>query len=172
MRKNCREWAKACLTCQRAKITRHVASPLGTHVLPSARFRHVHLDLIGPLPPAGEYRYCLTAVDRFTRWPEAMPITDITAETVAKAFISCWVARYGCPTEIVTDRGGQFQSGLINATLRLCHSSTYAYSFASLRFIAFVYVELLCLNLLPLYLCLLYSVISPSKYCYTVYDWK
>lgn len=130
MRKNCREWAKACLTCQRSKVTRHVASPLGTHDLPSARFKHVHVDLIGPLPPAGQYRYCLTAVDRFTRWPEVVPITDITAETVAKSFMSCWVARYGCPTEIVTDRGGQFQSALfqqLSKSIGYDHRSTTAY---------------------------------------------
>lgn len=130
MRKNCREWAKACLTCQRSKVTRHVASPLGKHNLPSARFRHVHLDLIGPLPPAGDYRYCLTAVDRFTRWPEVVPITDITAETVAKAFVSCWVARYGCPTEIVTDQGRQFQSALfqqLSKSIGFDHRRTTAY---------------------------------------------
>lgn len=130
MRKNCREWAKACLTCQRTKVIRHVASPVGTLDLPSARFKHVHLDLIGPLPPAGDYRYCLTAVDRFTRWPEAVPLTDITAETVAKAFISNWVSRYGCPVEIVTDRGRQFESALfhqLSKSIGFDHRRTTAY---------------------------------------------
>lgn len=130
MRKNCREWSKACLNCQRSKVSRHVSSPLGTLALPSERFKHVHIDLIGPLPPAGDYRYCLTAVDRFTRWPEAVPLTNITAETVAKAFVSCWVSRYGCPTNVVTDRGVQFQSALfqqLSKSIGFDHRTTTAY---------------------------------------------
>ena len=70
------------------------------------------MDIVGPLPYADGFRYLLTCVDRLTRWPEAIPMVDIRAETVADAFFSGWIARYGTPATITTDRGAQFESKL------------------------------------------------------------
>ena len=74
---------------------------------------------MGPLPESRGFKYLLTADDRFTRWPEAVPITDIEAMMVARAYIQHWVARLGVPGSMTSDRGTQFVSELWKAMSEL-----------------------------------------------------
>lgn len=48
---NITEWTRACKDCQTSKVLRHTKSPHQQFPLVSSRFEHVHLDLVGPLPP-------------------------------------------------------------------------------------------------------------------------
>uniref|UniRef100_A0A5S6QKS8 RNA-directed DNA polymerase n=1 Tax=Trichuris muris TaxID=70415 RepID=A0A5S6QKS8_TRIMR len=105
MNRDVAQWTRNCILCQRTKVYRHVKSPPKVFNVPDRRFDHVHLDLVGPLPTCQRFSYLLTMVDRFTRWPEAVPIANATAAEVARAFMSSWVARFGVPAVITTDQG-------------------------------------------------------------------
>jgi hypothetical protein len=59
IQKDCRTWARACQACQRSKVCLHSVTPVGDFTLPTARFLHVHIDLVGPLPTSAGYTYCM-----------------------------------------------------------------------------------------------------------------
>lgn len=76
------------------------------------------------------HQYILTIIDRFSRWPVAIPLQSTTAESVAKATFKNWISIFGCPSVVTTDRGPQFQSALFTEFIHLRrakHISTTAY---------------------------------------------
>ena len=107
-----RKWARQCIQCQRSKVHRHNVTPLSRFPTTHHIFTNIHIDLVGPLPPSGGFTYLLTMIDRFTRWSEVVPLADCTASSVALAFVTHWVARFGVPVSITTDQGRQFESSL------------------------------------------------------------
>ena len=105
-------FVKICPECTRNKVQRHTSSPLSHFSPPSGRFRELNVDIVGPLPLARGFRYLLTVVDRYTRYPVAVPMTNITADSTLHAFMSGWISHFGVPDTVQTDRGRQFTSTL------------------------------------------------------------
>ena len=123
-------WCKDCQNCQRAKVTRQPKAPLERFHVPASKFSHIHVDLVGPLPPCNGFNHLLTIVDRSSRWLEAVPLSSTTATAVADALIAGWVARFGVPTDLTSDRGVQFCSevwGVLMERLGIRHHLTTAY---------------------------------------------
>ena len=99
--------------------------------VPTARFSHVHLDLVGPLPATKEgFTHLLTVVDRSTRWSEALPLRATAAADCAEVFIASLVARYSVPAAVTSDRGMQFASAFwaaMSSRLGIKHKLTAAF---------------------------------------------
>lgn len=93
--KSVKEWAAACIPCQRAKVYKHTKAPLEQFLIPSKCFDDVHVDLVGPLLQSQGFTHRLTIIDCTTRWLEAVPLASTTAAVVAKAFLLTWVSRFG-----------------------------------------------------------------------------
>jgi hypothetical protein len=84
-------------------------SNLPTHVLQTipitCPFAVWGLDIVGPLRKApGGYTHLLVRIDKFSKWVEVRPITNLRAEQ-AVTFFTDIVYRFGVPNSIITDNG-------------------------------------------------------------------
>lgn len=117
-------FCKSCDKCQRMSVKGRV-KPVPQKPLPiiTEPFMRVAVDIVGPLsPPSSEgHRYLLTLIDFATGFPEAVPLKEITSISVAEALLTIY-SRVGIPTEILSDRGAQFTSQMMEELHRLLGS--------------------------------------------------
>ena len=110
MTKDIKEFVENCEKCKLGKPYFQRGKVQGAYPF-AEKFRHVHMDIVGPLPMAWQgHLYILTIMDRFSRYLVAVPLKGIRAETVVEAFYENWITRFGVPQVVVTDQGTQFES--------------------------------------------------------------
>ena len=108
------QFTAQCATCQKSK--KNIRQPCHPLMPIQAGFpnQRVHTDFAGPLSTTSSgNRYLLVLVDAFSGYVAAVPTKDLLAPTTAMAFIRGWVAYFGLPDHLHTDRGSNFESLLM-----------------------------------------------------------
>ena len=127
------QYVASCEKCQVAKRPMHKhATPLKPLPVTST-FERWHMDILGPLTVStapGKYKYILLLVDSFSKWPEAFPLKTQEAREIADILYTHILTRYGSMGSILSDRGRNFMSKLVQALCELFevkrhHTSPY-----------------------------------------------
>jgi hypothetical protein len=130
MNHDIKQWIKACVNFQITTCGKTATEPL--HPLtPVPPFHRWSLDFIGPLPLTQKgNRWILIAIDHTTKWPITSVTQNATHEFVAQFVYEEIVLKFGCPTEIITDRGNNFTTTMLNSYFKIIgikHILTSAY---------------------------------------------
>lgn len=118
MSKEVTSYCRSCDMCQRlGKGQKPPPAPLIPLPLVTEPFFRVAMDIVGPLPTTKSgNRFILTVLDLSSHYPEAIPLPNHTATTVATALVGVF-SRFGFPSEILSDQGSDLMSQIMQTFL-------------------------------------------------------
>ena len=129
--KDMENYVRSCDSCQRVgNGGEKLRAPLKIVPITGEAFEKVNVDACGPFPESESgNKFILTAMCLATKYPEAIPIRDLTTVTVIEALLDLF-SRIGFPRELQTDQGTCFTSTLMaefaeRFCIRLIRSSPY-----------------------------------------------
>lgn len=100
---------RSCKQCQLHAPLKHLPQTELHPIHSPCPFYQWGIDIVGPFPEApGRFRFLVVAVDYFTKWVEAAPLTTITGRNILKFVWQNIVCRFGLPRIIISDNGKQF----------------------------------------------------------------
>lgn len=82
---------------------------------PTKPFEMLSVDVLGPYPYAArtKRRFIVIIEDVFSKWVEAMPMTEVLGKDIVRALETQITSRYGYPKYLVSDNGPQFISKVL-----------------------------------------------------------
>ena len=103
---------RQCTSCAKERIAKRKHASYLSLFPAKAPLEYVAIDILGPLPytTGKRNRYLLVIADRYSKLTKTVTLKNITAATVARAFVEHWVFQFGPPAELLSDNGGQFTS--------------------------------------------------------------
>ena len=105
-----------CRTCERCQMVKGRFPKIGNRlntISVEEPFEIIHLDLIENLAKTKDgFQHILVIIDKFSKWPELIPMKTKDAQEMCAALMRYWVTHYGVPRSIIADGGKQFQSNM------------------------------------------------------------
>ncbi|KAL0444443.1 UNVERIFIED_CONTAM: hypothetical protein Slati_2167000 [Sesamum latifolium] len=110
LKRDSMQLVKICAQCQIHGNLHHTSGVKIELAKPTWPFDHWGIDLVGPFPPSqGQKKFLVVAVDHFSKWIEAEPITRITESAMIQFVWRNILCHFGIPRKITSDNGTQFQ---------------------------------------------------------------
>lgn len=110
-----------CKDCQKQKHSnKKIKEEMVITTTACTSLEKIFLDIVGPLEvDSCGYKYILTLQCELSKFVEAYPLADKSADTVARTFVENYVLRYGVPKEIATDCGTEFMNSTLENVCKL-----------------------------------------------------
>ena len=113
MRADVRRYCRGCLVCVSRRGPGKGLRPPLHPIAVGGPFHRVAVDVLQLPKTVNGNQYVIVFMDYLTKWPEAFAAADQTAETIARLFVEQIICRHGIPQELLSDRGQNFLSNLI-----------------------------------------------------------
>jgi hypothetical protein len=82
-------------------------------IAPSWPLQRLDIDIVNKLTPTlGYYTFAVVAVEYFTKWVEAKPLTNVSSTSIKKFFWQNIICHYGVPWHITVDNAKYFDNAI------------------------------------------------------------
>lgn len=120
MQESVRNYVNKCEICGERKNPPNKKRHFMKSYVVGSPFERIATDIAGPFPITDhKNKYILVIGDYFSKLTEAYAIPDTLTTTIADILVRTWVKRYGCPLEIHSDQGRQYESAMFKEVCQL-----------------------------------------------------
>ena len=119
MRADVKRYCHCCLPCISRKGPGHAIHPPLQSIPVGGPFHRVGVDFLQLPQSYNGNCYAIVFMDYFTKWPEVFAVPDQQVSIVARLLVEEVIARHGVPEYLLSDRGANFLSDLVQEVYKL-----------------------------------------------------
>ncbi|VDI23541.1 Hypothetical predicted protein [Mytilus galloprovincialis] len=113
---DCINYVKSCHICNQNKKAHINPRAALSKFHAGCPMERIHLDILGPFNTSESgNRYVLMMIDQFSKWIEMAALPEQSALLIAQKFVVHFIVTFGCPLEVHTDQGRNFDGNLFKA---------------------------------------------------------